>query len=280
MARLAGWELRRHEHTATGITGVVVDPEGQPIEGAQIVARRDDAAAFALAGQASASSGADGSYSIEGLEPGAYRLTAVASGYSPTELYPVTVGGDRSQRADLELQRGKPIRGQLLDPAGQPVSGALVMFSLTGKQMGAGTPGESDINGWLEVMGPADGPVDVTVLSQAWAPKRLVGAVPGDEPMVITMSAGGSIRIQAVDPDGSPLAGLTVAPVSTDDTMAGLAWFTGPAGVAVTDVQGSAEFLRLAPGQYRIETPGRDDIQPTILTVVEGQETAAQVRVP
>jgi hypothetical protein len=80
----------------SSITGIVVDPDDQPFAGAQVVLL-DDAERTV----ATEITGADGSFTFEGLTGGRYAL--VANGYGPTAT-PVHIDGGATVEADLTLQ--------------------------------------------------------------------------------------------------------------------------------------------------------------------------------
>lgn len=112
------------------ISGTVADPDGKPVGGAKVSAFGDDGSyAFAL-------SGADGRYTMTGVDADTYRIQArpgssrldlvrtwQVSALTPGDATPVEVGNGDSVTADVELQEGARISGRVWDTDGKPVKG-------------------------------------------------------------------------------------------------------------------------------------------------------------
>lgn len=115
-----------------GISGQVTDEFGNPIEGAWVEA-------FQFVGccaQGGALTGADGTYSIEGLPAESYRVYASADGHVAefyddtidiTQSVPVAVSeGTITPNIDFALSSGGSITGQVTDEHSVPIEGAFV----------------------------------------------------------------------------------------------------------------------------------------------------------
>ena len=115
----------------------------------------------------SAMTGADGTYTIDGLPGGDYRVQFSdcqshayigqyfdgASGYSDAQLVAVTAG-ESTPGVNATLHRGGAIQGQVTDQAGQPVSNIEVSAESPGAY---GAPALTDANGNYTVAGLSSG---------------------------------------------------------------------------------------------------------------------------
>ena len=91
------------------LSGIVRDGGGRPLAGAAVNAATGDAfrrmAAF-VRGRPDAVTGDDGCFTLAGLEPGVYEVTASADGYAPKSV----AGVDSAARAPLEITLGESAR--------------------------------------------------------------------------------------------------------------------------------------------------------------------------
>lgn len=138
------------------IEGIVLDTQTRaPVAGAVIEARRDSAAILlAETRGAIATAGADGTFRLAGLRPGAWELVARAEGRRTKA--PTVVGlGIAEQVTDVELLVGKSpvIRGVVVDEANAPVKGA----NVTAFARGVGAGAKADDKGAFVVEGLAPG---------------------------------------------------------------------------------------------------------------------------
>jgi hypothetical protein len=102
------------------IAGRVVGPEGAPVEGALVAAEGMGRWGVAGATAAQTLSGADGTFSLDELAPGVYRVTARAEGLAPASSRPVRPG---ATELVLTLESGGRLRGCVRSAAtGAPVA--------------------------------------------------------------------------------------------------------------------------------------------------------------
>ena len=119
---------------ALSISGIVVDPEGNPVGEANVWA-----GGVGNAGRREAKSLTDGSFTIGGCQPGRNLITAQASGFTASTVEVDASATTGSVR--IALQRGKTLRLRLVDKGGQPIADANVWYD-TMRQWRGG-PGES-----------------------------------------------------------------------------------------------------------------------------------------
>lgn len=96
---LAVWAPARAQQTGT-IAGVVTDALGARVPGAALTVSGEGSQAR------QATSGADGTYTVDGLSAGRYQVTATAQGFQPATSASVYVGGGQRQTIDLSVQIG------------------------------------------------------------------------------------------------------------------------------------------------------------------------------
>ncbi len=106
---------------AIRVTGTVRDETGSPVSGASVVAVRSGLEAAAAQRAASDESGR---FTLEGLAPGTWDLSASAEGFAQTTRRGVTVERDARGEVELVLARGIEVVLRVFDSAGRPVSGA------------------------------------------------------------------------------------------------------------------------------------------------------------
>ncbi|HJN73470.1 MAG TPA: carboxypeptidase regulatory-like domain-containing protein [Myxococcota bacterium] len=102
------------------LSGVVTDEAGLPVEGAQLASEPHGYEAV---------SAADGSFELTLLPPGELRVWAVAEGMEATTTDWVEVGSHLEISLSPAISPDGGVAVEVLDPAGEPVEGALVVAS-------------------------------------------------------------------------------------------------------------------------------------------------------
>ncbi len=298
-----GSAITRHlEMTGGGtIKGRVVDEEtGKGIANAQIkVQSVEDMSTFPFMASQSKKivSDANGDFVFEGATPGRFIIGATARGYFSKKNAPSGLGvfgglaGGKEDGEDpfadlpfledgavlggqvITLTRGLTQVGQTLDPAGNPLPGAIVRWlpaenkdsrSVRITEMMAQAkrkPIISDQSGKFSIPGIKRG---IEVEFSATHPKFASGAklkiaadLCGKEPITLKLQPGVRLHGQVIGPDG-PFAGLTIN-ARPEDSANGIMGLIGGTNTftTVSDKFGQYAFDGLPIGRVRlqIETP-------------------------
>ncbi len=269
--------------SANSIAGTVTDTDGKPVSGAVISASIAGAGPLDMTARTMGRSDGAGRYSMSGLEAGTYAMSASAQGLAVAEK-PSVVIADGANTIDFVLERGRQLRGRVLDPAGRPVPDAMVLIAPTGSRdnfIHGST--QTDLNGTFEINVPDQVAVDVSAISMAWAPGLLSGvdltALPGDHEAVVQLSHGGTVVITLVGIDGTPAAGVQVLAVAMKETaLDSLSFFLNPP--RPSNAEGRVALERLPQGSYTLRVPGRPDVQSVAVEVIDGDVHEVTMQIP
>jgi len=266
------------------IGGHVVDEGRKGVKGALVTAVRQGTVPGDAPRQATTMTVDDGTFRIEALDQGSYRVTARAKAFGSAEEFPVVVSDDQPEPdLVLTLQRGWIMRGRLVDPQGRGVGGALVVVAPNGASESGYLPSQTDANGVFRITAPTDGPINVGAISARFAPAVQTDVQQGaddDSPDVeLHATPGGTLRVRVVHRGGEPVAGVQLAfqPVPL---------FPGSDVVVdrnrprPTEADGTTVLTLVYPSTYVISIPGRRDVAPVQVFVSEGTQTDAVVEVP
>jgi hypothetical protein len=225
-----------------GIAGVVVDPAGEPVAGAQVTASRTPEPMEEMLGQetesANAETSPDGSFRLRGLDEGSFRLFAGAPGYRGDE--PLTVEAGAADVV-LVLQRAGAIAGTVVGADGKPIVGYHVLAESGERRFGRARDFHSAFDGRFQIDQLAPGEYAITVMAEGLKPGKLsriaVRAGETTEVGSIVLRLGGRVRGTVSNPEGAPVAGASVALVRS---------FLGT--TATSDVRGAFELAGLEEG--------------------------------
>jgi protocatechuate 3,4-dioxygenase beta subunit len=211
----------------TRVFGRVSSPEGTPLTGASVslVSGEDDALPMIARRSATATTDANGEYTISGVAPGARSFRATHESY-PLVTKDANVSG-REQRLDLQFPRGTDVTGVVVREGGSPVAGAQVAASTT-QQGAGGKAATTDANGNFRIEGLTPGRYNFSVRSEGATETLRDVDIATSGPLRIELKAAGVVTGRVVGLDPSEISNATVnantssayssAPVRSDGT--------------------------------------------------------------
>ncbi len=213
----------------TVVKGRVVDAlTRKPIGGVRITAGRDLLAMNPLMTQTTK----DGSFVLEPLLPGEYRLTLSRDAYLPRRGVPVTVLPGPNPPVELDLHRGGVLAGTVIDDTGRVVVGARI--EVVGRARGS-------------YIADRSGPT-VALQDTLWdrALRSLVGI--GKSTVDATATPPGSLGVLA-----GPVPLMPAVDSAGDLTVAtGRIPLSGRATAFLTDEKGKFRILGVPPGSLSL----------------------------
>jgi len=268
-----------HLSPAHLLHGMIHGPDGQAIDQARLSLKPAGANYWGGGYQTTVQSEEDGSYQLLGVPAGSYQLTINAPGFVQHQVERLELGQEEQLEQDFELSRGKDMRGQVFDQAGQPLAEASVYLTIL----------DENANYWGDWRPPVpDGEAQATTdanggftLSGGLEGKRfLVGArAEGHAAAQVEVDGGATDISLRLDPafalsghvlseDGDPIADISLGLVRIKgaDDEESLEWQT-------TDDKGAFTFTPQAAGSYRIDpqdTP--TEVEPLTLELDRDRE--------
>ena len=199
------------------LTGVVVDPAGEPIESATVQLRVEvkDGYSFGL----NSKTNAEGAYTIRGLIPGeAYVGSARHKDWVPAAIAKFTASDQMVEHEPLLLTTGSILRGRVVDVAGESVPGARVrvkvvdsehpLHRLHDSRTSLGTDADEDGRFKLSHLGAGDYRVRVRAFGFAHFESEVISLRIGGSQLErdFVLGGGGRVSGEVVLHDGQPLA--------------------------------------------------------------------------
>ncbi len=226
------------------ISGVVVGEEGKPIRGAHVTAVASTSSGSKGFGKmigfmadlfdgkifsrlAVEKSKADGKFTVSSLEPQLYDLTVIRAGYQRKLVAKVTPG---TSGLVIKLVHGLHIKGDVVDPEGKPVKGAIVKiksfvpanafnnpfmmsqsdFDIMGEK---NQEGKTSAVGAFKFLGIEKGKYSLLVKAEGYPNFEQEGfdvKAPGFDFETIQLEEGVEISGSVVDAQGQPIEGAEV----------------------------------------------------------------------
>ncbi|MFL6201877.1 MAG: carboxypeptidase regulatory-like domain-containing protein [Thermoanaerobaculia bacterium] len=146
----------------TEVSGRVVDSLGSPVPGASLFLRAapgESEAPMIFQPDSQAVSSADGSFVLQGVPDGEYRLLGTRQGFAPATIPEVRVDGAPVAGLELRLGPGTVIRGRLLGL--DPLAGSRIKVWAFSPDAGASLEGVVDPSGSYRIQDAAPGTWDL-----------------------------------------------------------------------------------------------------------------------
>lgn len=250
------------------VSGVVIDPGGEPVAGARVVwAGMSDWTMFASERFDAAVTDAAGRFRIDALPAGSFRFIARHPELAPGTSEPIALDGT-SERTGVEIRmsRGATLTGRVVDGDGAAVPFARVRVrqKVAGMQFERPRQTTADGGGRFEMKSLPIAAVEVVATSDQAASElevvRLSAA--GARDVELVLDVDGVIAGVVVDGEGEPIGGAQVwADPDLDSGDAPAIMALRPRPTALTDAGGRFRFAGLPNGTYslRAASPGRSD---------------------
>ncbi|MGI9518549.1 MAG: carboxypeptidase regulatory-like domain-containing protein, partial [Pirellulaceae bacterium] len=236
-----------HLPESASVNGTVTDSQSQPIAGATV--RFAD---FVWASHVpTATTDANGRYTIKGCWPGKASLTVQADGNAPqSQIALASLNPEDS--FDFQLRPSPGFSGQLVDPGGQPVAGAIVRCAQWNGRRNLRWETRSDDAGRFEWSGAPNGEFSLDIFANGFliVSDYVVNGEQGNAP--ITLRPVFQVAGRVLDADsGQPVSNvrMQLGPARKDGTYALLV-------AGVDSEKFAARFERLAES-YQIVLSAR-----------------------
>lgn len=260
------------------ISGVVTSAAGKPVAGASVVVRYGTAGVEVV-------SGSDGHYLAAGLAAGAWNIVASsdrAGGF--VEVKGVTLAEAEDKTLDLALTSAATITGRVVSEKGEPVPGALVVYTHTL----SGDEGRSvaDADGRFscsQMTGGGEYSPKVYPSSVAGTPYAPAGAPLASVPLVdgrsrvegVTLAIKYerlSIRGRVVDASGAPVPDARVRAMGVGPGEPAHFNQFAELQTAVADAQGAFLLEPLTRGTWALQARTPDGVEAVEPQVAAGQQ--------
>jgi protocatechuate 3,4-dioxygenase beta subunit len=202
---------------AGGVTGLVVDEAGKPVDAFRVMARpKQEESGFRVPPTYEMVADAEGRFTLEDMAAATYVLQVSAPDRADGVVSNVKIApGALVDVGRIRLAGGGTVRGTVVDAGGTPVPGANITVRGQSQAFGAGAGGEtvSDGAGAFEIRGVASGTIDVLGKHPSYADAHVsvdVDPARGPAEARLVMSPGGRVEGSVRRRDGSGVAGVMV----------------------------------------------------------------------
>ena len=245
---------------SAAVAGTVLDPQGAPAIDAHVSLRSQVAKS-----SGSATTGGDGSFRIDGLDPGSGRILVFHPKY-PTlsEALEVEPG---VTRVELQLAAGVEVSGQVIGGDGGPVAGATVF--LGGHGPAAGRQAVTGGDGNFELVGLDDGAYTLGADHPDYAPLRMPDeVVVAGQPirgLILELDPGAVLTGRLLGVEFDELPALVVRAAAGHDKRTG-----------EVDFEARYRIPRVGPGRWRVEATAANGLRgQRTVTVARGERAVS-----
>jgi protocatechuate 3,4-dioxygenase beta subunit len=198
---------------ARTLAGQVVNPEGEPVPGAELARVEDSALGGGSSSMGVGVTDDDGRFRVAGLPPGSVDFIVTADGYSTRRLRAVRIPETEEPDAlRIVLERGSILEVRLTDAEGRPVPDVSVRAEPETRldpdalrdQFPRNLWIRTDVEGRCQVQIPAPGSYKVSASDKTRSATAKVVAGPGATPVDLRFPPGVEVSGRVLSSDGSP----------------------------------------------------------------------------
>lgn len=259
------------------VTGVVLGPDDQPFPGAKVKAGHR----WSGDSKKEATTGPDGRFHLLNLRGELQAVTATADGYTPATK--AITPGTNGIELTLKLSKGGSLKGIVVNPEGQPVSGARLVYEPQNhdyewtRRNNLEWEGTTDDEGRFEWKSAPEGESEFYVYKEGYGQKRGVKLKAGAEDNVVRLSRPRKVLGVVGDSKTSqPITKFFVWPAHGDEN--GFNSWSGSDKHEFTDPEGHF-MLDLGEDEHNVIQVGADDYLPRHVVLPPPQDDYVTVTV-
>ncbi len=255
------------------ISGIVLDPQGQPVAGAIVRLGRDRSSGQEV------ESDRGGRFTFEPMEPTKLVLEARAAGFAPSAPARSLYAPGQIEELTVRLQELMSLSGRVVNADGQGVEGARVRAGRGGSKM-VPTDASSASDGSFEFDGLGSGKHWVSASKPGFATATKEGLEPPASDLEFTLVAFGAIAGK-VTTEGGAVGEFVVEIVSVTLSGVGSAKPVNKSQ-SFRDQRGNYELDDLEPGKYQLAIRSASGRATIAVTVSPNEEAIgnAELAVP
>jgi protocatechuate 3,4-dioxygenase beta subunit len=229
------------------VSGIVLDPAGQPVAGAQINVETNSSFAGAFGRDSDEDkifSDEQGRWQVKALSAGSYRLRARHEKFAPGLSEPIALDGKTpKENVEIRLTQGATLSGKVVSAKGDTVASALISIGKDSTDAFTWEPNRktySDEKGEFKIEGIIKGAHQVVAsFEEVYSPIVPVDLTSGDvSGLIITLDQDGTIIGIVVTSGSEPVPDAEVSAMPKDFLKERGAWRLRGFPQAVSDADG------------------------------------------
>ena len=258
--------------TVGAISGTVTDSQtpAQPVSGATV-------SYTGTKGSGSITTTSTGGYTLSGVAPGTYTVSATDAGFTSPSGQTVIVTAGTTATANFTLTATSGISGAVSDsqPTPQPIGGATIQYTGTGSSTGSGTTTTSASGGYT-FNGVPPGTYTVTAshtgyTSPAAQPVSVTIGVMATANITLTATSGIGGTVSDTQTPAQPVSGASVSYTGTGGTAG--------SGTTTANSSGGYTFSGVSPGTYSVTATASGFTSPAAQPVTVSSGSVAPVNI-
>jgi protocatechuate 3,4-dioxygenase beta subunit len=244
----------------SSVAGRIMDREGRPVAGAELILHPASRRGQSWEGETTARSDSAGRFELGDLGPGRFDLQATHHGFAPTTVHGVEIptAPRTVDLGEMTLVPGAVIEGRVTDRRGAPVAQAEIDFGCSdffpmGRPRSAQSqPAATGPDGRFrfEDLAP-ESSCSLIIRHAGYTTARLPGVkAPTSEPLRVELAAARVLNGRVVGPLGEPVQGASIDQIETRQIRLGGSGsgMTSSESGGRTDAEGRFQLNELAAG--------------------------------